>query len=273
MGKYSIIEGDISQTLTGQEGNGQLFDACLSDPPYGFTAFTHARKTQAWEREDVPDVSVWEMIYDRLKPGSFLVAASGARLYHRMAYHIEEAEFQILDPFLWLYSGANCTGVLEGQRLRPSTEPYVVAWKPGAPASGRMATDSYRAPDGGLPVNVGMDSLLAAALEHQDNPIRGAFVCGKAPPSERIKGDDHPTHKPLALCQHLARLLLTQKRKRLLVPFSGVGSEMIGALRAGWSEVVGLEREAKYVRVAHKRIAKFAPGSTQIQAEIRKRAA
>jgi len=40
----------------------------------------------------------------------------------------------------------------------------------------------------------------------------------------------------------------------LLVPFSGSGSEMIGALGAGWDEVVGVESDAAYCDIARARI-------------------
>lgn len=65
----------------------------------------------------------------------------------------------------------------------------------------------------------------------------------------------HPTVKPLALCEYLARLILPPKPGVLLVPFAGSGSEVIGALRAGWPEVVGIEREAEYVEIARRRVA------------------
>jgi DNA modification methylase len=59
------------------------------------------------------------------------------------------------------------------------------------------------------------------------------------------------------LIRYLARLILPPKRgtpRRILVPFSGSGSEMIGCLQAGWDEVVGIEREAEYIEIAKARI-------------------
>ena len=67
----------------------------------------------------------------------------------------------------------------------------------------------------------------------------------------------HPTVKPLALTEYLARLLLPPARntpRRILTPFSGVGSEMIGALRAGWDHATGIELDPEYVQIAHARI-------------------
>jgi len=97
------------------------------------------------------------------------------------------------------------------------------------------------------------------------------FYCAKASRSERqvglqseIKnqkskiGNDHPTIKPLSLCRWLATLLLPPdsiKLRRLLVPFAGTGSEIIGALQVGWDEVVGVEQDAHYYEIAAARTA------------------
>lgn len=100
------------------------------------------------------------------------------------------------------------------------------------------------------------------------------FYCAKSSRREReaglsdagIERNHHPTLKPLALCEYLARLILPPKRdtpRRLLVPFSGSGSEMIGALLAGWDEVVGIEREAEYVAIAEARLAHWTKGKAE----------
>lgn len=85
------------------------------------------------------------------------------------------------------------------------------------------------------------------------------FFCPKVSKSER-QGSDHPTMKPLRLCQYLATLLLppagTTPRK-LLVPYSGSGSEMIGALQVGWDHVLGIELDPKYVAQAKRRLSRF----------------
>jgi len=72
----------------------------------------------------------------------------------------------------------------------------------------------------------------------------------------------HPTLKPISLTTYLAKLLLPPKNarsldrpRRILVPFAGAGSEMIGALLAGWDEVVGIELSSEYAAIARKRIA------------------
>jgi DNA modification methylase len=70
----------------------------------------------------------------------------------------------------------------------------------------------------------------------------------------------HVAVKPLALTRWLATLLLPpplDRPRRVLVLYSGSGSEMIGALRAGWDEIVGIEREADYCEIARARLARW----------------
>lgn len=79
---------------------------------------------------------------------------------------------------------------------------------------------------------------------------------GAAP--ERPGANNHPTVKPLALTRWLATLLLPPPEyapRRILVPFAGSGSEMIGAELAGWEEIVGVELEAEYAEIARARLA------------------
>lgn len=74
--------------------------------------------------------------------------------------------------------------------------------------------------------------------------------------SPRQRKNPHPTVKPTSLTQFLAGLLLPPERyapRRILVPFSGVASEVIGAMLAGWDEVVGIEQGAEYAAIANHR--------------------
>ena len=63
--------------------------------------------------------------------------------------------------------------------------------------------------------------------------------------------------KPISLNKWLATLLLPPEvasPRRLLVPFSGVGSEMIGAVLSGWDIIVGVEMDGKYCDIARTRL-------------------
>lgn len=86
------------------------------------------------------------------------------------------------------------------------------------------------------------------------------FYCAKASADER-KGNNHPTVKPVDLCRYLAKLMLPPEgeTRRLIVPYSGSGSEMMGADIAGWDDIVGIEREHNYIEIANSRLNKRMP--------------
>lgn len=80
----------------------------------------------------------------------------------------------------------------------------------------------------------------------------------KASSKERNAGlaerNPHPCVKPLEVTKWLANLIKPEGEQRLLVPFSGSGSEMIAGLLAGWNEVTGIEEDPAYCRIAKCRI-------------------
>jgi len=68
----------------------------------------------------------------------------------------------------------------------------------------------------------------------------------------------HPCAKPIALTTKLAALILPPAEyapRRCLIPFGGVASEAIGAIIAGFEEVVTIEQDPEYVAVAAARLA------------------
>jgi site-specific DNA-methyltransferase (adenine-specific) len=73
-----------------------------------------------------------------------------------------------------------------------------------------------------------------------------------------IAKNNHPTVKPMKLTEYLARILcppvLSGIERRLLVPFCGSGSEMIGGILAGWDHVYGIEASAEYIAIAEARL-------------------
>jgi DNA modification methylase len=103
--------------------------------------------------------------------------------------------------------------------------------------------------------------------------LGGTMVHADGNGTERIDGkplargkNHHPTVKPTALTCELAKLILPPRPGALLVPYSGVGSEMIGALLAGWGGVVGIEQDTEYVKIAVARILAHVKGAERIAA-------
>lgn len=105
--------------------------------------------------------------------------------------------------------------------------------------------------------------LLDDSDDDGDDFIEETVDDGRAVPidnpyqrGETVRRNTHPTIKPISLARYLATLLLPPPEygpRRLLIPFSGAGSEVIGADLAGWEEVTGIELGADHVAIAEAR--------------------
>lgn len=106
-------------------------------------------------------------------------------------------------------------------------------------------------------------------LEHMPPPTRGGMAgtrdqslkTGSGNERNNMQRNPHPTLKPISLTEHLATLLLPPDAyapRRLIIPFSGAGSEMIGALLAGWEHIQGIEFSQEYTEIAKARLAHWA---------------
>lgn len=172
-----------------------------------------------------------------------------------------------------------------GTALKPAFEPIIVAMKPcegtfveNALKHGvaGLNIDKSRVPSeddlGRWPSNLvidGSDEVISMFPNTEKNKSASRFFyCAKAGKNEREAGLDsfgletrnntHPTVKPIALTKYLANLILPPKKdlgvRKLLVPFSGSGSEMIGAMLAGWEEIHGIEIDEQYVKICEARL-------------------
>ena len=122
----------------------------------------------------------------------------------------------------------------------------------GAPYAGETGSASrffYTAKASKSERNAGLEGFedrIAGGMQGRaDGSLAGNIVMNK---------NHHPTVKPLSLTKYLATLIKPPTGGRLLVPFSGSGSEMIGALQAGWEYVEGVELTEEYIPIAEARI-------------------
>lgn len=92
-----------------------------------------------------------------------------------------------------------------------------------------------------------------AVDDGRQTPIDNPYQRG-----ETERRNTHATVKPIDLARYLATLLLPPPEygpRRLLNPFSGSGTELIGAGVAGWEECQGIELMAEHVAIAKARAA------------------
>jgi len=122
---------------------------------------------------------------------------------------------------------------------------------PGYIDSGSASRFFYTAKSSKSERNLGLEEfeeVLGGSLEGGNDKRKGDR------PQLQPTKNHHPTVKPLALTKYLATLIKPPTGGRLLVPFSGSGSEMIGALQAGWEYVEGVELTEEYIPIAEARI-------------------
>lgn len=153
---------------------------------------------------------------------------------------------------------------------------------------GKPKNDIGKLEKGRYPANVIIDEWMRGQLypDAHDKDGNPFFYCAKASTEEREAGlevvrgttDDgrkkaadnayqrgktkrkntHPCVKPIDLNRYFCAMMLPPAReesdRRLLVPYAGSGSEMVGALLAGWDRVYGVELDADYCEIAEKRI-------------------
>lgn len=94
--QYNLHLGDNLATLKNYPDN--TFDSIVTDPPYGIDFLG-----KEWDSH-TGTVELYKECLRVLKPGGYLLAFSAARTYHKLAYSVELAGFEIRDQLMWLYS-------------------------------------------------------------------------------------------------------------------------------------------------------------------------
>lgn len=101
-------------------------DTCITDPPYHLTQASRGgspRKNdpktpfgrhrigeagfmgKTWDGGCISFMpSTWQAVYRVLKPGGYLLAFGGTRVFHRLACAIEDAGFELRDCMMWLHA-------------------------------------------------------------------------------------------------------------------------------------------------------------------------
>jgi site-specific DNA-methyltransferase (adenine-specific) len=218
-----------------------------------------------------------------LKPGGFFFSFSSPRLLHRMACAVEDAGFHIRDTFLWLYTqnqpkAMGVTHFIERMPLSKDTkrllkerlsgwktpqvkscyEPIIVAQKPYESTFlenmlqhgvGLFHTE-VRIGQNMFPANV----LLVEGIEET---LDKYFLVPKPNVDERGAFNQHPSVKPLALCEYLIQLAVPEGGV-VLDPFLGSGTTALAA-RSLKRRYIGIEINPEYVAIACKRLQNRTP--------------
>lgn len=102
---------------------------------------------------------------------------------------------------------------------------------------------------------LGLEELELKLSGGMQGTLEQTLLTGSGNIRNNMRYNNHPTVKPIKLIEYLAKLLLPPiVNSSILIPFSGVGSEMIGCHLAGWQNITGIEIDENYVNIANKRL-------------------
>ena len=257
--REEIIQGDTIKILpTLESDSAQII---IADPPYniGKDFGNNSDKQPMGEYLNWCDIWIKECIRI-LKPNGtmFIYGFSEilALILSRVPYEVNRRWI------LWHYTNKNVPSLNFWQRSHESIivlwktdkvfhrdavrEPYTDGFLNGAAGKERKATKgrfsngekttTYTAhAEGALPRDV----------------IKVPALAGGAGMNERV---DHPTQKPLALCDKLIRSCMQAASEGyVLVPFAGSGSECVSAKKNNLP-FVGIELNADYVKLINERL-------------------
>jgi hypothetical protein len=126
-----------------------------------------------------------------------------------------------------------------------------VLWSPSQVSSARHRSDiALRMGPSGRTYR---NSTLAKAADERGGTT--PFNCLPIPVSGLSgSGHNHPAATPYNVAAWWCRYILPQQGA-LLDPFCGSGTMLLAGLDCGASKVIGIEKEAKYLKTARKRIA------------------
>jgi site-specific DNA-methyltransferase (adenine-specific) len=264
--RQEILEGDSIKILPTLESNSAQI--ILADPPYNIGKDFGNES----DKQPIEDYLRWceqwiQECLRILKPnGTFFIYGFSETL----ALILSKIPHTVNRRWIvWHYTNKNVPSLNFWQRSHESIlvlwktdkvfhrdeirEPYTEGFLNGAAGKERKATKGR--------FSKGDKKTTYAAHANGALPrdvIKIAALAGGAGMNERV---DHPTQKPLALCEKLLRSCKQDLGQGyVLVPFAGSGSECVAAKKMGLP-FVGLEINPEYVKLCHQRLT--GPSQTQ----------
>ena len=222
-----------------------------------------------------------ELLFKKMKPGSYFLTFSSPRLYHAVAMSCDIAGFEVRDMINWTYTqsmpkGMSVSHVIDKMditnedkkklkekyknfktpQIKSCFEPICVAMKPIGKLTFIKNELKY---DTGLlnfseKVGIDNDHVPANIITTEEfNEIYDKnFLIQKASKSEKGKNNTHLTVKPVKLLEHLIKIF--SKEESLVVdPFVGSGTTLIACKNSN-RKCIGMEINKDYYKIALERI-------------------
>ena len=81
----------------------------------------------------------------------------------------------------------------------------------------------------------------------------GKMLTGSGNEINNFQKNNHPTLKPISLSYRILKLFKSPNDQKIIYPFAGVQSEVIGGYKAGFTDYVGCELSEEYVNIGNAR--------------------
>jgi hypothetical protein len=102
--------------------------------------------------------------------------------------------------------------------------------------------------------NAGCDDFDEKEMgKNQSSLDGGKMLTGSGNERNNIQKNNHPTLKPISLSYRLLTLFKTPNPQKIVYPFAGVQSEVIGGYKAGFTDFSGCELNAEYIDIGNVR--------------------
>jgi len=148
-------------------------------------------------------------------------------------------------------------------QIKPSWEPVLLCRKPSTLSLRDCAltygTGAFNVPETRLDNEGGEPRFPSNVITEEGifgEELSRYFYCPKVRWGREKKGNPHPTIKPVSLTERLALLLRPplDVSSKLLVPYAGSGSEVIGAHFARWHSITAVEKSHEYLELFRQRV-------------------
>jgi site-specific DNA-methyltransferase (adenine-specific) len=261
MDKINIIHGDAIEGM--KKLPGKYFDLAICDPPYGAASENKwnydAKKSiagfggdwklnnEAWDllsgNENFNMTFIWLKEIKRLvKPsGSLWIHAT----YHNSGFVnvcCQLLGIEIINEVIWYKR--NAFPNLSARRLTASHETIIWAH------TGEKKREYYFNYE-----EIKKASFIEDKLKEAGKQLRTVWDIPNNKTKDELESGTHPTQKPMRLTERLM-LISAQKGGKLLIPFSGSGTEIIAGLIYDM-EVTAFEINQEYYELSLKRIDNF----------------
>ena len=229
---------------------------------------------------------VSQEVFRILKPGGAFLSFSSPRLYHSMAWAIEESGFEIRDMLGWIYTKSQVKAfsqdhIIEKDKvktdeqktqlkelckdwktpqLKPAIEPICFAVKP---IEGRYI-DNFEKYGVGL-MNTSIETKVGdggyfpsniIVTEDVGESLDKVFLVSKPTKIEKGSYNTHLSVKPVNLISHLIKLF-TKEDALIIDPFMGSGTTAIACIETK-RRYIGFDINNEYITIAERRIKDYA---------------